>query len=153
MKLVTKIRHNLERCTWWKLHFILSCFGYTHPCHVEVYADKCRSVGVYADKNTPVFLCFFSGSIKFLTLCSVRVRTYCANFWGKSWLQPKFSWIVGLNINDPDSQVHGANVGPIWGLHASGEPHVGPMNFAICGMCVAVINMFIPCMSFFTLRA
>ena len=25
----------------------------------------------------------------------------------------------------PDSKVHGANMGPIWG------PHVGPMNFAI----------------------
>ena len=31
----------------------------------------------------------------------------------------------------PDSQVHGANMGPIWGRQDTGGPHVGPMNFAI----------------------
>ena len=31
----------------------------------------------------------------------------------------------------PDSKVHGANMGPIWGLQDPGGPHVGPMNFAI----------------------
>ena len=31
----------------------------------------------------------------------------------------------------PDSKVHGANVGPIWGRQVPGGPHVGPMNFAI----------------------
>ena len=31
----------------------------------------------------------------------------------------------------PDSKVHGANMGPIWGQQDSGGPHVGPMNFAI----------------------
>ena len=35
--------------------------------------------------------------------------------------------IIGL----PYSKVHGANMGPIWGRQGSGEPHVGPMNFAI----------------------
>ena len=29
----------------------------------------------------------------------------------------------------PDSKVHGANTGPIWGRHDPGGPHVGPMNF------------------------
>ena len=33
----------------------------------------------------------------------------------------------------PDSKIHGANMGPIWGLHGPGGPHVGPMNFAIWG--------------------
>ena len=32
---------------------------------------------------------------------------------------------------NPDSKVHGANMGPIWGLQDPGGPHVGPMNFAI----------------------
>ena len=32
----------------------------------------------------------------------------------------------------PDSKVHGANMGPIWGRQDPGGPHVGPMNFAIC---------------------
>ena len=31
----------------------------------------------------------------------------------------------------PDSNVHGANMGPIWGRQNPGGPHVGPMNFAI----------------------
>ena len=31
----------------------------------------------------------------------------------------------------PDSKVHGANMGPIWGRQDSGGPHVGLMNFAV----------------------
>ena len=31
----------------------------------------------------------------------------------------------------PDSKVHGANMGPIWGRQDPGGPHVGPKNFAI----------------------
>ena len=34
---------------------------------------------------------------------------------------------------DPDSKVHGANMGPIWGRQDPGGPQVGPMNFAIWG--------------------
>ena len=34
----------------------------------------------------------------------------------------------------PDSKVHGANMGPIWGRQDPGGPHVGPMNFAIWGL-------------------
>ena len=31
----------------------------------------------------------------------------------------------------PDSKVHGANMGPVWGRQDPGGPHVGPMNLAI----------------------
>ena len=31
----------------------------------------------------------------------------------------------------PDSRVHGANMGPIWGRQDPGGPHVGPINLAI----------------------
>ena len=31
----------------------------------------------------------------------------------------------------PDSKVHGAKMGPIWGRQDPGGPHVVPMNFAI----------------------
>ena len=31
----------------------------------------------------------------------------------------------------PDSKIHGANMGPIWGWQDPGGPHAGPMNFAI----------------------
>ena len=30
----------------------------------------------------------------------------------------------------PDSEVHGANMRPIWGRQNPGGPHVGPMKFA-----------------------
>ena len=41
--------------------------------------------------------------------------------------------LIVLNgfIGNPDSKVHGANMGPTWDLSALCEPHVGPMNFAI----------------------
>ena len=35
------------------------------------------------------------------------------------------------NKRIPDSKVHGANMGPIWGRQDPGGPHVGPMNFVI----------------------
>ena len=33
--------------------------------------------------------------------------------------------------NIPDSKVHGANMGSIWGRQDPGGPHVGPMNLFI----------------------
>ena len=36
-----------------------------------------------------------------------------------------------LNWTNPDSKVHGTNMGPIWGRQDLGGHHVGPMNFAI----------------------
>ena len=55
------------------------------------------------------------------------------------------SWLIFMSLlcsvmscccNDcchqyPDSKVHGANMGPIWGRQDPGGPHVGPMNLAI----------------------
>ena len=35
---------------------------------------------------------------------------------------------------NPDSNVHGANMGPIWGRQDPGGPHICPMNFAIWGV-------------------
>ena len=36
-----------------------------------------------------------------------------------------------LMDGNPDSKVHGANMGPIWGGQDPGGPHVGPMNFVL----------------------
>ena len=36
-----------------------------------------------------------------------------------------------LYHHNPDSKVHGDNMGPIWDRQDPGGPHVGPMNFAI----------------------
>ena len=38
----------------------------------------------------------------------------------------------------PDSKVHGANMGPIWGRQDPGEPHVGPMIVSIWVITVAM---------------
>ena len=38
-----------------------------------------------------------------------------------------------LTDNDPESMVHGANMGPIWDRQDPGGPHVGPMDLVIWG--------------------
>ena len=39
--------------------------------------------------------------------------------------------VTNFTIYNPESKVHGANMGPIWGRQDPDWPHVGPMNFAI----------------------
>ena len=39
-------------------------------------------------------------------------------------------WTGYDGMNCPDSKVHEANMGPIWGRQGPGGAHVGPMNFA-----------------------
>ena len=39
--------------------------------------------------------------------------------------------IVATEGIKPDSKLHGANMGSIWGQQDPGGPHVGPMNFSI----------------------
>ena len=39
--------------------------------------------------------------------------------------------IAGAILGCPDSKIHGANMGAIWGRQDPGGPHVGPMNFVI----------------------
>ena len=49
---------------------------------------------------------------------------------------------AGIKDSDnPDSKVHGANMGPNWGQQDPGGPHVGPMNLAIW----EVITSYIVC--------
>ena len=38
---------------------------------------------------------------------------------------------VDIDDNNPDNNVHGPNMGPIWGRQDPGGPHVGPMNIVI----------------------
>ena len=38
---------------------------------------------------------------------------------------------VQSTFTNPDSKVHGANMGPIWGQQDPDGSHVGLMNFAI----------------------
>ena len=41
---------------------------------------------------------------------------------------------------NPDSKVHGANMGSTWGRQDPGGPPVGPMNFAIWEIIVVINN-------------
>ena len=43
------------------------------------------------------------------------------------WINPKWFWCT----HHPESKVHEANMGSIWGQLDLAKPHVGPMNFAI----------------------
>ena len=56
-----------------------------------------------------------------------------------SFLKKKLRWhwsmkCFHMDDNIPDSKVHGANMGSIWGRQDPGGPHVGPMSFAIWGV-------------------
>ena len=68
--------------------------------------------------------------------CNTDITCIMYKIWGitknvinSSWIRWIERWILPHII--PDSKVHGANMGPIWGRQDPGEPHVGPMNFAI----------------------
>ena len=54
---------------------------------------------------------------------------------GKSWEGHFVDKVFHLNVY-PDSRVHGANMGSIWGRQAPDGPNVGPMNFAIWVVCL-----------------
>ena len=43
-------------------------------------------------------------------------------------VNPSGLWKIAAN---PDIKVRGAHMGPTWGHHGPGGPHVGPMNLAI----------------------
>ena len=59
------------------------------------------------------------------------------------WYISRHRWFTTTNMNssakyllycrknNPDSKVHGANMGPTWGRQDPGGPHVGPMSFAL----------------------
>ena len=53
----------------------------------------------------------------------------------ETWLDANFAVVMttsSATIDDnPDSKVHGVNMGPNWVLSAPDGPHVGPMNLAI----------------------
>ena len=60
------------------------------------------------------------------TLAQMCDFTYMSASWGSNiWMSTAYLH------STPDSKVHGANMGLIWGRQDPGGPHVGPMNFAI----------------------
>ena len=83
-------------------------------------------------------------SVRVRHTCACDLSYYCFRqpFFGCITIEI-FSKVLSLNWCHvvvlylcPDSKVHWANMGPIWGQQDPGGPHVGPMNFAIwvCSM-------------------
>ena len=66
---------------------------------------------------------------------STLSRSPCATRWGCDWdyKRPKGKC--------PDSKVHWADMGPIWGRQDPGGPHVGPMNFAILVIGIRIAHL------------
>ena len=58
-------------------------------------------------------------------------RHFSFRFVTKFWWRLCITDATSSPNDDPDNNVHGANMGPIWGRQDPGGPHVGPMNFAI----------------------
>ena len=47
-----------------------------------------------------------------------------------------------ITCTDPDSKIHGTNMGPIWGRQDPGGPHVDAMNFAVWVPLVTIMDHF-----------
>ena len=62
--------------------------------------------------------------------CTVPDNALALNKW-KYIMLLSLKHICVASSYCPDSKVHGANMGSIWGRQAPGGPHVGPMNFII----------------------
>ena len=71
-----------------------------------------------ANVDLPLSLCL--GQASLASPLYEAVTMYCP-----------YSIINTRPCNLTDSKVHGAIMGPIWGRQDPGEPHVGPVNFAI----------------------
>ena len=73
---------------------------------------------IYALQNTVLMSSIFIGSFS-------NVARTC--------IAPKFLFFYHISTasSHPDNKVHGAIMGPTWGLSAPDGRHVGPMNLAI----------------------
>ena len=78
------------------------------------------------DSSTWTSKIHHSSRVIVLDFCGMHFTV--TSSWHATWHQ----WCMETQLlSIPDSKVHGANMGPIWGWQDPGGPHVGPMNFAI----------------------
>ena len=114
----------------WFCHLPFCCSGWMRNSAPERNRDWCN--------NTTVCI-FIPGRSKWAHMTGIifimdnpwnncsngaHIGVFCFPFGIVKWPKPR---------KDPDSKVHGANMGSIWGQQDPGGPHVGPMNFAIWG--------------------
>ena len=73
------------------------------------------------------------GRISKMFIVSLFDRMVCVKWVEQSLVILRLEMDTLFQAHVPDSKVHGANMGPIWGQQDPGGPHVGPINFAIWG--------------------
>ena len=139
--------HNLkQKLFWYKIWYLIECYFliHNHPLWIHCSEKSLFSVppwsklvtelnatwpGKYAcillnDTNTADRDCTW-----FIDLQPCAIRRV-----GPGFIQNRTTVHVPVAThthNYPDSKVHGANMGPIWGRQDPGGPHVDRMNFAI----------------------
>ena len=92
--------------------------------------SRCVGISIY-DKDLYRVLFQILGGDKFVIVtCLIEPHAY-ANLLIQIRSNGQIMNGINTGISSPDSKVHGANMGPIWGRQDPGGPHVGPMNFVI----------------------
>ena len=88
------------------------------------------SILVQMIKNAALNFCFAAEDKMLKGQCC---KSMLAKFFVWYFLTHYPLWTAASSGSDiyPDSKVHGANMGPIWGWQDRGGPHVGPMNLSI----------------------
>ena len=110
---------------WWHVYIMFSSVitAAPHPLQATWPAVHEKDRGVII----PPVYCFRDHRRKASTLMEMleRIEAPCIN------IERHVAATQSVIFDNPDSKVHGANMGPIWGRQDSGGPHVGPMSFAI----------------------
>ena len=70
-------------------------------------------------------------TVYWISIMRILSNSSCGRFLVLSQKSILYIGLQGSPVIIPDSKVHGANMGPIWGRQDPGGPHAGPMNFAI----------------------
>ena len=92
----------------------------------QKYTFKVIIRGQWVDLRLRIYSTLFSIKLAQHLVVLVLLWLFCGL--EDQWFM---NFIHSCSSGSPDSKVHGANKGPIWGRQDPGGPHVGPMNFAI----------------------
>ena len=99
------------------------------PNYNTVVATQCLHVTAALARR--VQKCSYQTTINEITVKKFHRIWIMGEKVSAKWTPVILSSVTWSDSNTPDSKVHGANTGPIWGRQDPGGPHVGPMNLAI----------------------
>ena len=125
--------HQMEHvwCNGFRKYGLYQSLFYLHlswTFKITVTDTNSTATSEVSDSNITNVFTFHKG------LCCYKVsRKFCCFKcilcnWEIGYWKPSSDVSMG---STPDSEVHGANMGPTWVLSAPDGPHVGPMNLAI----------------------